>query len=150
MLFRCPAGPKGGIWMPSGQGADAGDDVVVEDRPGVPWQSLTDAERFVRMQTQVMPRMKTMFQAFDPDAYADFSCKTCHGAINEMPEVYQAEMLSMRWCLSCHRDPAPYLRPPSEVTNMAWDPATAGYDVLADPLRERLPEPPTNCSGCHR
>jgi hypothetical protein len=81
---------------------------------------------------------------------AGVGCRSCHGQIDEMPEVFQQEMLSMRWCLSCHRDPVPHLRPAGEVTNMAWDAAASGYDPLADPMRERLPEPPTNCSGCHR
>ena len=68
----------------------------------------------------------------------------------QMPEVYQAESLSMRWCLSCHRNPVPHLRPFDQVTTMGWDAAAVGYDPLADPLRVRLPQPPTSCSGCHR
>jgi hypothetical protein len=32
------------------------------------------------------------------------SCQTCHGNIQEMPEVYQASALSMGWCVNCHRE----------------------------------------------
>ncbi len=31
-------------------------------------------------------------------------CQTCHGNIQEMPEVYQFNTLSMGWCINCHRD----------------------------------------------
>ncbi|MBC7936534.1 MAG: c-type cytochrome [Rhizobacter sp.] len=31
-------------------------------------------------------------------------CQTCHGNIQEMPEVYQASELSMGWCINCHRE----------------------------------------------
>jgi cytochrome c551/c552 len=31
-------------------------------------------------------------------------CQTCHGNIQEMPEVYQFSNLSMGWCINCHRE----------------------------------------------
>lgn len=31
-------------------------------------------------------------------------CQTCHGNIQEMPEVYQFSTLSMGWCINCHRE----------------------------------------------
>lgn len=31
-------------------------------------------------------------------------CQTCHGPIQEMPEVYQFSDLSMGWCINCHRE----------------------------------------------
>ncbi|HQW83642.1 MAG TPA: c-type cytochrome [Ferruginibacter sp.] len=30
-------------------------------------------------------------------------CQTCHGNIQEMPEVHQFAPLSMGWCINCHR-----------------------------------------------
>jgi cytochrome c551/c552 len=30
-------------------------------------------------------------------------CQTCHGPIQDMPEVYQFSPLSMGWCINCHR-----------------------------------------------
>ena len=35
---------------------------------------------------------------------AGVSCQTCHGPIEEMEVVYQAESLSMGWCMDCHRN----------------------------------------------
>ena len=32
------------------------------------------------------------------------NCQTCHGNIQQMPEVYQFSNLSMGWCVNCHRD----------------------------------------------
>lgn len=32
------------------------------------------------------------------------NCQTCHGNIQEMPEVYQFTELSMGWCINCHRE----------------------------------------------
>lgn len=31
-------------------------------------------------------------------------CQTCHGNIQDMPEVYQFADLSMGWCINCHRE----------------------------------------------
>ncbi len=31
-------------------------------------------------------------------------CQSCHGNIQDMPEVYQFSNLSMGWCINCHRD----------------------------------------------
>ena len=73
-------------------------------------------------------------------------CINCHGPIHEMEEVWQAEPLSMSWCLDCHRNPVPSLRPPEEVTNMQWQP-TAEWLAEAETMHV---EPPQDCSGCHR
>ena len=32
------------------------------------------------------------------------NCQTCHGNIQQMPEVYQFTELSMGWCVNCHRE----------------------------------------------
>ncbi len=34
-------------------------------------------------------------------------CSRCHGRVDEMAAVYQAEPLTMDWCLDCHRRLAP-------------------------------------------
>jgi hypothetical protein len=67
-----------------------------------------------------------------------------------MDVVQMEQPLSMGWCLDCHRNPDPNLRPSSEITNMGYDPKTAGYDPHKDPERTRAVEPPLHCSGCHR
>jgi hypothetical protein len=81
---------------------------------------------------------------------AGVGCVSCHGRIDQMAVVAQDKPLSMGWCLECHRNPTPNLRPVSEVTNMAYDAKAAGYDPASDPLRTRPVNPPEHCSGCHR
>jgi hypothetical protein len=83
---------------------------------------------------------------------AGVGCISCHGRVDRMDErgVQLVKPLSMSWCLSCHRNPWPNLRPTDQVTNMEWDGKAAGYDPHQDPTRLRDPKPPVHCSGCHR
>jgi hypothetical protein len=48
------------------------------------------------------------------------SCVSCHGRIDEMPITWKSKPLSMRWCLECHRNPEPNLRPREHLYDMAW------------------------------
>lgn len=68
-------------------------------------------------------------------------CVTCHGRVDRMGQVFAARPLTMRFCLDCHRDPSPELRPIDHVTDMDW--------VSDGVKREREPGP-THCSACHR
>jgi hypothetical protein len=77
-------------------------------------------------------------------------CVECHGRVDSMPRIERVASLEMQWCLGCHRDPAPHLRLPQDVFNMASQPP-------ADPqLRARLAAKLlptrrlTDCSTCHR
>ncbi|MGO4572640.1 cytochrome c3 family protein [Microvirga sp. 2TAF3] len=79
-------------------------------------------------------------------------CSTCHGRVDQMPLMRQAVPLTMGWCLDCHRDPAPNLRPREEVFDMAWAPPKnldeqgkrlmGEYHIRTQHL--------TDCSTCHR
>jgi menaquinone reductase, multiheme cytochrome c subunit len=84
-------------------------------------------------------------------------CIECHGRIDQMEQVYQAKPLSMGWCLDCHRDPGPHLRPKDvSPTDMNWTPANA--DMAPDDLARTLVKEygihdvayMTSCSTCHR
>ena len=55
---------------------------------------------------------------------AAVGCESCHGRIDQMVKVYQAKPLTMEWCLDCHRNPAPNLRQPENVTMMGYKPGT--------------------------
>lgn len=77
-------------------------------------------------------------------------CVSCHGRMDTMEVVAQVEPLSMGWCLRCHRNPEPHLRPVEFVTQMDWVPEE---DQLA--LGARLREinninPQQDCYTCHR
>jgi hypothetical protein len=98
-------------------------------------------------------------------------CNVCHGQVNHMPLMYQAQTLRMGWCLDCHRNPEQYIRPRDEVTNMEYDLQTdtklanelGVSNDEADKLRSQDALGPflvakyhvhkdqlTNCYVCHR
>jgi len=81
---------------------------------------------------------------------AGVGCASCHGRIDEMDVVRQVEPLSMSWCLDCHREPAPHLRPLNQVTNMRWNPGPDQDEFAAAAMEDRRLKPPVDCSGCHR
>jgi len=81
---------------------------------------------------------------------AGVSCVNCHGRVDQMVEVRMVQPLSMAWCLDCHKDPAPNVRPVEYVTKLDWkpegDPAVVGWRLM----QAKHINPPTNCSACHR
>lgn len=102
------------------------------------------------------------------DNRAAIGCETCHGRIDTMLVVKQAQPLSMSWCLECHSDPAPNLRPVADITKMGWSPDLAWKDkaltiaatlhppgdlagvriAAADGTHKTYAT--TGCTGCHR
>ncbi len=90
---------------------------------------------------------------------AGVSCYSCHGQIAGMPVVYQAEPLSMAWCLDCHRNPEEHLVPPDKVTDLAWvqqdwfskNPSERSHEGLTpEQLVQSLErDPPEHCAACH-
>ena len=69
-------------------------------------------------------------------------CVTCHGRVDQMAYVEQAEPLTMAWCLDCHRDPDPHLRPLDRITSM--EPYPRSTEVRDDVATR------TSCTTCHR
>lgn len=77
-------------------------------------------------------------------------CVSCHGRVDQMARVYQDKPLTMGWCLECHRDPAPNLRPREHVTDMSWQP-TGDPVALGKQLAQQYQvQSRTHCSACHR
>lgn len=77
-------------------------------------------------------------------------CTTCHGQVDEMPLMWRTETLNMDWCLGCHRDPTPNVRPREEVFSVDWSPddlSSAEHAALAE---EYGVQSLLNCSICHR
>lgn len=89
---------------------------------------------------------------FDHSAHlaAGVGCASCHDNVADMEVVMQVEPLSMGWCLDCHRDPGPSLRPRQDLTRMNWTPPADQADIAAQVIREKQLAPPVICSGCHR
>lgn len=76
-------------------------------------------------------------------------CVTCHGRVDQMAAVMQVAPLTMRWCLECHRDPAPNLRPLDQITSMTWQPSGKPEDAQALMEKNHV-HTRTSCSTCHR
>lgn len=78
-------------------------------------------------------------------------CTTCHGQVGAMPLTAKGEPLTMRWCINCHENPAPHLRPRNEIFAATWNPPAdqaergrrlaAAYQLHTRQL--------TSCSTCH-
>jgi len=77
-------------------------------------------------------------------------CVSCHGRVDQMSEVYAVNSFTMEFCLDCHRAPEPRLRPPTEMTNMEWQPTVPAATVGARIRRELDVAPATDCTTCHR
>jgi hypothetical protein len=124
--------------------------VVLHDDPALaPVRESFDSDMPIPW---VRVHMLPDYATFDHSVHlaAGVGCAECHGRVDQMRVVRQVQPLSMSWCLDCHRDPSPRLRPRDQVTNMAWDRAASAYDPSRDPSRTRPLRPPVHCSGCHR
>lgn len=77
-------------------------------------------------------------------------CVTCHGQVDQMPLTAKAETMQMTWCLTCHRDPASYVRPREQVFNLHWQPTESQAALGARLVKEYDIHPLTECSTCHR
>jgi hypothetical protein len=79
-------------------------------------------------------------------------CVECHGRVDKMALAYRAKALTMQFCLDCHRNPAPHLRPRDQITNMAWQPSgdreAQGHKLL-EQYGIRVGQI-THCFVCHR
>ncbi|MCA9694217.1 MAG: hypothetical protein KC636_31820 [Myxococcales bacterium] len=54
---------------------------TVGNPPGaaMTWEQMNFQERRAHMTRVVLPQMKAVFQAHDPERFANFGCQTCHG-----------------------------------------------------------------------
>ena len=50
-------------------------------------------------------------------------CTSCHGDVAGMERIRAPRDARMQWCLDCHRDPAPHLRPLEETASSHYSAA---------------------------
>lgn len=77
-------------------------------------------------------------------------CSTCHGRVDKMPLTWQAQPLTMKWCLQCHRNPENYIRPRDQVFNMAYAPPPDQVALGTRLMKQYRIKSLTSCSTCHR
>ena len=46
----------------------------------MPWEEMSHEDQGAWMAQEVMPRLGPMFEQYDPERYAGFTCQGCHGA----------------------------------------------------------------------
>jgi len=63
------------VWMVIGV-VGCGD--PTEDSANEPFDTLSDDEKAAYMASDVLPQMEAIFQAYDSETCADFSCASCH------------------------------------------------------------------------
>ena len=113
-------------------------------------RSLADNEPI--QWTRVAKLPDYVFFRHDVHIAKGVGCETCHGRIDEMALTFRAKAFTMDFCLDCHRDPAPNLRPKDHITDMGWKPpadARAKGEAIAAHEGIRIGEL-THCYVCHR
>ncbi|MEX2536142.1 MAG: cytochrome c3 family protein [Trueperaceae bacterium] len=94
------------------------------------------------------------FVYFDHSIHVDkgVGCSSCHGQVDQMAGMWKNEPMTMGWCLECHKSPEQFLRPRSEVLNMAYERPENQIELGHELVEtyhintEKLPM----CSTCHR
>ena len=77
-------------------------------------------------------------------------CTSCHGRVDRMPLMWQAQSLQMEWCLDCHRHPEQYVRPRDAVFRVDYQPPANQRELGARLVAEYEIQKLTSCSTCHR
>ncbi|WP_437805527.1 cytochrome c3 family protein [Sorangium sp. So ce1078] len=77
-------------------------------------------------------------------------CVTCHGRVDQMPDVYKVSPMTMGWCLDCHRAPERHLRPLSAIADMDWDAGPDAERIGRQIAQELGVRSLLHCSTCHR
>ncbi|MGI8740618.1 MAG: cytochrome c3 family protein [Gammaproteobacteria bacterium] len=79
-------------------------------------------------------------------------CVSCHGRVDKMPLIWQAQSLEMQWCLDCHKNPAAHVRPRARLFDMSWRPddQLALGKKLVERYHIKSPAQLVDCSTCHR
>lgn len=81
------------------------------------------------------------------------ACVSCHGNVAKMPLMWRENTLHMQWCLDCHRDPTPHLRPVDRVFDVDWHPPPledSAKESGAIPMIRSDVYARTDCYVCHR
>jgi hypothetical protein len=95
-------------------------------RQPVPWVRVHKVPEYVHF-----PHMRHV--------NAGVTCQTCHGQVNNMSQVFQAQSLNMGWCVQCHVNgysPAEGMR-------------AAGYEPDSATLAMPRKKASYDCATCH-
>lgn len=107
--------------------------------PALAWADMNREQRLEYMGLTIVPEMKKLFQANDPKAYAEFTCKTCHG---EDMQAVDYKMPNGLFALE-KPDPMP--------AAMDYDAETTKFmaEQVVPRMAELLGNDAFNCFNCH-
>lgn len=146
LTLSCAKQPQtAGAEAPSGEAAG-------EEKPSgasdVPWEQKNHQQRLEYMGLVVYPKMKELFQAYDPEYFGEFKCQTCHG---EDMEAVDYEMPNSLIALSAEN---------TIEEAMSYDPETSKFmaEKVVPKMAELLGEDPVDpqegsgfgCFACHQ
>lgn len=78
-------------------------------------------------------------------------CESCHGNMQDMALTRKARTLTMGFCLDCHRDPGPNLRPKDALFETDWHRSADTPSPSQLMAQYHVPNRNlTDCSICHR
>lgn len=112
--------------------------------PDVPFDELEHDQKIVFMKQKVMPAMEPIFKNHDAQEFADFGCKTCHGAQAEQGHF---DMPSTDLPKLNFKDMSEFK--PADIEWMSKEVKPTMAKLLSRP--EYTPENPTGfgCQNCH-
>lgn len=92
------------------------------------------------------------FVYFDHSIHVNkgIGCETCHGRVDQMALTFKATSLQMTWCIDCHRDPTPYLRPVDQVFKMGYQPPPNQQQLAQQLIQAYNIKTYQDCTACHR
>jgi hypothetical protein len=113
---------------------DTGGDTSTSDE--LTWQAMSDSEKSAYMAGVVLPAMRDVFQGYDAERYAEFSCDTCHtsGGDYSMP----SQDLAGYWAEG--EFPGPDTTDPG---------AKFMHEEVLPKMAELLDDDSPSCTGCH-
>lgn len=120
--------------------------------PELAWRSMSRAQRMTYMEKVVVPEMKPLFVAIDPNRFATFGCRTCHGPTfdDSSFDMPNPELMTLpatpAGMIPLVRDKGPWL----EAMTKRIKPRMAALLGLAE-FDPDHPQPDAfGCHGCHR
>jgi hypothetical protein len=77
-------------------------------------------------------------------------CSSCHGVVDQKPQMTKGASLQMSFCVNCHTHPEEQVRPHSEIFNMQWQPPANQEQLAAQLMLDQNVQSKLSCSTCHR
>jgi hypothetical protein len=107
--------------------------------------TMSTKDKAAFMKAKVMPEMSKVFQDYDAKEYANFSCKTCHGASMKPKPVEALPELNIKDGKMVEAEKKPEL---AKFMHEKVVPAMAG--LFGKPEYDPATQKGFGCGGCHK